>query len=312
MKRSGPILLVALLCASAFVRRVQIAAGEQPLDHESLHDITREKSFAADLQGGSQVDNTSLEAHNNNCASLRERLYDFVIRGRDNQPSRKVPIWQLPHSDAFFFVSGMTVDADGAPNAYHPDDTGLDALSNAGIPGQWNGIVTDDDGSPLIQRDGDPFPGYYISCTSLSDHSKRSNDPNRYVNASKIPYITLPQEVADAARAQLGDFAVVMNLRNGKSSFAIYADIGTLGEGSIGLAENLGIRSDAREGGQSNAVFYIVFPDSGNLAPRTLGEIQSEGERLLYEWGGFRKLSSCAAGVDQSALGFGEYLGDAP
>jgi hypothetical protein len=222
-----------------------------------------------------------------------------------------VPIWQLPDSEAFFFVSGMTVDADGAPNAYHPDDTGLDALANAGVPGQWNGIVTDQDGSPLIQTDRDPFPGYYISCTSLSDHSRRFSDPNGYVNASNIPYVALPPEVADAGSAQLGDFAVVMNLRNGKSSFAIYADIGTLGEGSIALAENLGIRSDAREGGQSNAVLYLVFPGSGNLGPRTLDEIRREGEKLLYDWGGLRKLSSCAEN-DGASLAREEYLGHAP
>jgi hypothetical protein len=91
-----------------------------------------------------------------------------------------------------------------------------------------------------------------------------------------------------------------MNLRNGKSSFAIYADIGTLGEGSIALAENLGIPSDARHGGQSKAVLYLVFPGSGNLAPRTITEIRSEGERLLYDWGGFRKLSSCAENEDSA------------
>jgi hypothetical protein len=238
-------------------------------------------------------------------------LQKFVVRGRNTQSPSEVPIWQLPDSDAFFFVSGMTVDADGAPNAYHPADIGLDALSNAGVRGRWNGIVTGQDGSPLIQRDRDPFPGYYVSCTSLSEHNKRFSDPNGYVNASKIPYVVLPQEVADAGRAELGDFAVVMNLRNGKSSFAIYADVGTLGEGSIALAENLGIRSDARQGGQSNAVLYLVFSGSGNLAPRTLREIRSEGERLLYEWGGVRKLTSCAEN-DASAFGSGEYLGHRP
>ena len=85
-----------------------------------------------------------------------------------------------------------------------------------------------------------------------------------------------------------------MNLRNGKSSYAIYADIGTMGEGSIALADNLGIWSDARRGGQSDGILYLVFPGSGNLEPRTIDEIQSEAEKLLHDWGGIEKLASCA------------------
>src|SRR5579863_6739145 len=29
-----------------------------------------------------------------------------------------IPVWQLPGGNAFFFESGMYIDADGAPNAY--------------------------------------------------------------------------------------------------------------------------------------------------------------------------------------------------
>jgi hypothetical protein len=90
----------------------------------------------------------------------------------------------------------------------------------------------------------------------------------------------------------LGDFGFVRNLRNGKSSFAIYADIGTIGEGSIALADALRIWSDARHGGESDGILYVLFPGSGNLRPRTIGDIQSEGEKLLYQRGGMN--SSCA------------------
>ena len=205
-----------------------------------------------------------------------------------------MPVWQLPDSQAFFFISGMTIDADGSPNAYDPDDAGLDELANAGRPGHWDGIITDPDGDPLIQQERDPFPGYYISCTSLSDKTKTFTDPTRYVNASKIPYVVLPQDVADRGGARLGDFAVVVNFRNGKSSFAIYADVGTLGEGSVALADALGIQSDARHGGESDGILYLLFPGSGNRQPRTTGEIQSEGEKLLMDHSGeMTNLSSC-------------------
>ena len=229
----------------------------------------------------------------NSCASERSVLLKFVVWNRDRLRVREVPIWQLPGSQAFFFVSGMTIDADGAPDAYGPDDTGLDELANAGTPTHWDGIIADRDGNPLIQGGDDPFPGYYISCTSLADRTKGFTDPTRYVDASKIPYIVLPNDVAERGGARLGDFAVVMNLRDGKSSFAIYADIGTMGEGSIALADNLGIWSDARRGGESDGILYLVFPGSGNLQPRTIDEIQGEAEKLLHDWGGIEKLASC-------------------
>jgi hypothetical protein len=230
----------------------------------------------------------------NSCATARSMLLEVVAWDRDGQHFHTVPVWQLPDSQAFFFVSGMAIDADGAPNAYNPDDTGLDELANAGAPGDWNGIITDRKGKPLIQQESDPFPGYYISCTSLSDETKKFIDPTAYVDASKIPYVVLPEDVANRGGARLGDFAVVMNLRNGKSSLAIYADIGTLGEGSAALAGVLGIWSDARHGGASDGILYVLFPGSGNRRPRTIGEIQSEGEKLLSHWGGTKKLSSCA------------------
>jgi hypothetical protein len=230
-------------------------------------------------------------------------LLEVVASERDRRPSHDVPLWRLASSRAFFFVSGMTIDADGASKAYSPDDTGLDELANAGTPAHWDGIVTDPHGNPLVQQEGDPSPGYYISCTSLSDKTKKFNDQTGYVDASKIPYVVLPKEVAERGGARLGDFAFVMNLRNGLSSFAIYADIGTLGEGSIALANALGVRSDARSGGQSDGILYLLFAGSGNLQPRTIDEILGDGKRLLaYHADRIRDLSSCIKGNDPTIM----------
>jgi hypothetical protein len=213
----------------------------------------------------------------------------------DGEPVREMPIFQLPQSQAFFFVAGMSIDADGAPNAYNADNTGLDDLQNAGHPGHWDGILADASGDPLVQGADDPFPGFYISCTALSDRTKAPHDPARFVDASKIPYIVLPGDVSRQTGARLGDFAVVTNLRTGRSSYAIFADIGTFGEGSVALAENLGIWSDARNGGSRGGVLYLVFPGSGNRQPRPIEEINSETEKQLLDWGGMEQLNSCAA-----------------
>jgi hypothetical protein len=230
-------------------------------------------------------------------ACFGELLVKFQMR-HDGEPERDIPIGRLQGTTAFFYESGMTIDADGAPNAYHPDNVGLDDLKNAGGPGNWPGLGKDANGEPLIQGPDDPFPGYYISTTALADRSKPWNDPTRYVDASKIPFIVLPGAMARGVGARPGDFAVVFNQRNGKSSYAIFGDVGPsdrIGEGSIALAENLDIRSDARNGGARSGIVYLVFPGSGNGRPRTIEEINSEGEKLLTAWEGSVVQAACAS-----------------
>src|SRR5271154_5866982 len=75
----------------------------------------------------------------------RSLLLNFDVY-RFGERVGQAPIWQLGDGAAFLFRSGMTIDADGAPNAYNPEDTGLDDLYNAGQPGHWDGIVQDEDG----------------------------------------------------------------------------------------------------------------------------------------------------------------------
>ena len=235
----------------------------------------------------------------NSCASARRKLVSVALWDRDRGHVGEVPIWRLPETDLFFFISGMTIDADGAPNAYNLNDTGLDELANAGSPNHWDGIVTDQYGSPLIQQEEDPFPGYYISCTSLADQTKEISDTGRYVDATTIPFAALPAEIAERAGVHLEDFAFVVNLRSGKSSFAIYADIGSIGEGSVALAATLGISSNARHGGESDGVLYIFFPGSGTMKPRSIGEIKSEGERLFSDSAALRRCISMVGDPDR-------------
>jgi hypothetical protein len=224
-----------------------------------------------------------------------EQLLNFQMN-HDGEPQREIPIWHVPGNSAFFYESGMTIDADGAPNAYHPDNTGLDDLRNAGAPGNWEGLAKNADGEPFIQGPDDPFPGYYVSATALADRTKPVNDPTRYVDASKIPFIVLPGAMARELEARPGDFADVINLGNGKSSYAIFGDVGPsdrIGEGSVALAENLGVRSDARNGGARRGILFVVFPGSGNGRPRTIEEINGETEKLLQAWGGTSQLTAC-------------------
>lgn len=231
-------------------------------------------------------------------ACFSDLLLNFEMRHRNGELDRDIPIGRLAGNNAFFYEAGMTIDADGAPNAYHPDNSGLDDLSNAGTPGAWEGLAKDPYGEPYIQGPDDPFPGYYVSETALADRSKPVSDPTRYVDASRIPFIVLPGGIARQLGARPGDFAVVFNQRNGKSSYAIFGDVGPydhLGEGSIALAENLGLRSDARNGGARRGIVYLVFPGSGNGKPRAIEEINDEGEKLLYSWEAAISTMACVA-----------------
>jgi hypothetical protein len=207
----------------------------------------------------------------------------------------------LSDSRVFFYNSGLAIDADGAYKAYHPRNRGLDRLSNAGEPGNWWALQTDNDrrdGNPVVQGPSDPAPGYYVSTTALYDQKNPNpRDPRRYVDSVSIPYIVLPPR--GLKFAHLGDFATVINLGNGKVSGAIIADESyelpdQIGEGSIALAEALGIDSNPRRGGQeSGGIIYVVYPDSGNGNPRPADEINRKSDLLFMQWGGMSRLKTC-------------------
>jgi len=168
---------------------------------------------------------------------------------------------------AIMFRAGMAIDADGSPRAYGPNNSGLDWTANAGYPGNWWGIVTDGNGDPVIQGSGDPYPGMYVSTTSLVNSAYASNNPLRYANAETVPFYVLPSALVSLGAIHIGDMGYVYNTATGVGCYAIYADTGPageLGEGSIYLAQQIGVNSNPRTGGTSSAIIdYIVFPQSG-------------------------------------------------
>ena len=211
--------------------------------------------------------------------------------------ARTFPVQKI--GSAVLFHAGMTVDADGAPNAYAPHNKGLDFIANARNGGRLVGVATRPDGTPVIQRTG-RFKGYYVSTTSLRSAAGSVSASGTYVNAAKIPYIVLPPEFMEQFGVALGDLAVVINRKNGKSSPAIFADVGPhgkLGEGSIGLARALGLDDSPRRGGTSNpSIAYLVFPRSGlgQGRLRTAKEIKNSTWKVYREWGGARRLKTCS------------------
>jgi len=201
---------------------------------------------------------------------------------------------------AFAYRAGMAVDADGAYRAYHPNDRmGLDSIEHAGYPGNWWALATDTGsprGRPIHQGKSDPAPGFYVSMTSLFDASiTDERNPRRFVDAVSVPYIVLPPQ--GFKYAKLGDFATVVNLRNGKVGEAIIADESApelpMGEGSIALARTLGIDPDPRNGGVEKGIAYVIYPGSGNGKSRALAEIVSTSRAHFQRWGGLLMPRGC-------------------
>lgn len=200
------------------------------------------------------------------------------------------------HPSIFFFKSGMQIDADGAPKAYHKDSSmGLDHLRNAGKKGNWWGIVTangEPGGRPTLQGSDDPAPGYYVASTSLQDSTKDDDDPDRYVDSVEIPYIALPRGIKFPVRT--GDFGFVINTANHMTSGCVFADIGPrgkIGEGSIALAKAVGISSDPKGDSTESEFIYVLFSGSSMGWPLTVDLINTHSKELFEQWGGMKRLN---------------------
>jgi hypothetical protein len=206
-------------------------------------------------------------------------------------------------ASAFFYQSGMMIDADGGYHTYQPDGrSGLDFLGNAGKPGNWWALVTDSgkpDGNPIVQPADDPAPGFYVSTTSLEDTARAHKDPRRYVNAEGLNFIVLPGRLNLAAK--LGNFAVVIRPETGAYANAVYADVGPankIGEASIALAGALGIPSSPKIGGVGHGIFYVVFPGSAKGWPLSQTEIDQNGAALFAKWGTLDRARECLPDIN--------------
>jgi hypothetical protein len=233
----------------------------------------------------------------------------------------------------FFVRSRLAIDADGAPDAYHPGYScepkkvmkfktkahpewgcvpthdsyaGQDWLQNAGDPKGFYGIVYRDAGRTqlCVQGKGDPREGFYVSSTALMDKAKRAKnpcDPTAYVDSNTIPFVSLPRELFEKKLIALGDFAYVYDLKSKKGTGAIVGDVGPrgkIGEASIAVAKALGASGVVKHGGGIGAdqVVYLLFPRSGDGQPRDAATIEREAARLLEAWGGTAPIEHAYAG----------------
>jgi len=219
---------------------------------------------------------------------------------------------------AYYLASDTKlVDADGAPNAYHPADApnacpdsgrGIDCLASAGYPGGswWRTVLVadpDDPARPAVQRDG-PYKGYFVSMTSLRNTALGADSPASYVDAARTPYLVLPAPIYRTdGMGEMGDIGWAINLDNGRSTPFVIADEGPVepfGEASVAFWRALGGTPNPRNGDglPDGRIAYAIFPGSGRDAaigwPIDRDALAREAKARLDAAGGAGALRACA------------------
>jgi hypothetical protein len=218
--------------------------------------------------------------------------YDTTFRG--------TKIFKEPSGLSYAYETDFkAIDADGAPNAYHPDDIGLDRLANAGWPnsGWWDQVLVPDPNNPaqpFVQPDG-PYQGYFVAMTALRNPNGSTTAPATYVDARSVPFIVKPSGFDRAVHyaAQPGDVGIATHLPSGTSTTFIVGDAGgggdaRLGEASIAFFTFLGGQDPNPRNGRgvpTGRIQYILFPGSRRavpqLWPRTNQDIHDQAMALV-------------------------------
>jgi hypothetical protein len=199
-----------------------------------------------------------------------------------------------------YSTSRVSLNANGSPRAYHPQDIGIDTNANAGYPRHdWRAVLAvdpADPGKPYVATDGH-FAGYFVSKTALRDPAAAEIDPAGYVNSELIPYIVFPGAFhAMAGTGDYGDLAMARTIDTGFETAAIVGDGGPmkapLGEISLALASALGGYDPNPRSGRGapwGRFEYVVFPGSALTPawPHPFDAIATRARALLDELGGW-------------------------
>ena len=218
-----------------------------------------------------------------------------------------------------FATETKLVDADGAPNAYHPADVdsgcphdgiGLDCPPNAGYPDEpwWPQVLVADPGAPdraLVKEDG-PFAGYFVSMTSLANLAYAGPlSSDSFVDASRVPYLVVPAPIlASEGIGSIGDIGYAIDLASGRTTPFVVGDEGPLeplGEASVAFWRALsGWAPNPRNGAglSPGPVAVVVFPGSNEGAdlgwPIDVQRLKSAANQRLAAFGGIAALRACA------------------
>jgi len=124
----------------------------------------------------------------------------------------------------------------GAPTAYHPfNQNALGEIEEQRARG-FTAIVRR--GEYCVQQGaGDPVPGHLVSRTAYQHLKHEETDPRRYLNASTVPYISVPLELMlhwrDEWPLVLGSAASVWDRSRGDRFMAVVGDVDLHGGGGV-------------------------------------------------------------------------------
>lgn len=126
----------------------------------------------------------------------------------------------------------------GSPVAYHPfNQKALGKIEEQQARG-FCALVKNEAGELVRQGPGDPVPGHLVSRTAYQHKGFEASDPRRYLDAGKVPYVSVPLEMMLEYRDHwpliLGSTAVVRDRSRGSYRFlAVVGDVDTTGVGGI-------------------------------------------------------------------------------
>jgi hypothetical protein len=135
----------------------------------------------------------------------------------------------------------------------------------AGNPDPDDGIR---DKFPVVQSQG-PSAGFYVSRTAtVADPAHQPWEPQRYWDASTIPYAVLSPawDTKRPAALRLGDFGLAIRNDTGAGCGFFFADTGV--DGKVGECSRKLVRTLAPNGFNEDFVTFLVFPGSGHGAPQ--------------------------------------------
>ncbi|MGH8080718.1 MAG: hypothetical protein ACREP7_09090 [Lysobacter sp.] len=205
----------------------------------------------------------------------------------------------------------VAITADGAPDAYHPENIGSGHLRHTQWPdGDWQHALVADPRHPRrpLQQTAGRHAGYFVSITALNDPSRSRTDPGAYVDAGRIPYLVLPEPFhALDGSGDLGDFVIAYHPGTRRSSYGVIGDIGgdrALGEISTRMASDLsGLRAEPRSGRgvPPGPTLCLVFPQSRLTPawPMPPAAIRARCEQLLKNLGGQERLAQLAEALEE-------------
>lgn len=222
--------------------------------------------------------------------------------GNGKIPRRNINIFKLPGKSGYYFNAAMAIDVDGSPRAYSAgakqptaldgpgsvDSGGFESMHIQGKEKTINGVT---------HRGEGPYPGFYVSRTSLLFKGSESYKTSNFVDAEQIPYVVFPDTPKKFPGVRIGDMAYVIDLKTGKSTHAIFADTNSnVGEASLRVAQNLGRTSlSASNGDEVDRYVYIIFPGTRftpfDTVPHWPDEaIKKTADKAFEAWGGMDQI----------------------